>query len=394
MERLNGSSGEVEPMVCNGTKLNDRKGERGSITIMTAIFAVILLLMVGLTIDISRIYLVRSELQNAADAAALTAARELNGGTGGIDGAVDQATNVIANTQGLRAKTNVAIASVEFAVNLNDNPYLSAAAAKAVAANIRFVKVTTAATSTTILFASSALGVSNTQTREAVAGMSVELGSLCDFFPAAVGLADPDPTPGPMTLKFAQGTGTTAHINDKDYIVLEVPCITGNGQVETAMLAAGEPCACAGLGDNINMTPSSNFGNGGRAAGDGMNTRFGIYASGYSNALTAANYAADTNVSQTITYQQYINNDPSAGNDRRVVIAPIIEPKDYPAATNGEILGWGKFFLKSQMTTPVGNCEDNPPCGYMEVEYLGKANVGASGTVSCGSGLTTAVLYK
>ncbi len=382
-------------MVFNGTKLNDRKGERGSITIMTAIFAVILLLMVGLTIDISRIYLVRSELQNAADAAALTAARELNGGEGGIDGAVDQAMNVIANTQGLRAKTNVAIASVEFAVDLDDDPYMDATAAKLVAPTIRFVRVTTAATSTTILFASSALGVSNTQTREAVAGMSVELGSLCDFFPAAVGLADPDPTPGTnMTLKFAQGTGTTAHINDMDYIVLEVPCITGNGEVETAKLAAGEPCACAGLGDDIAMTPSSNFGNGGRAAGDGMNTRFGIYANGYSNSLTASNYPSDTNVSQTITYTDYINNNPSAGNDRRVVIAPIIEPKDYPAATNGEILGWGKFFLRKQMSVPNGNCSTQPPCGFMEVEYLGKANIGASGTVSCGSGLTTAVLYR
>ena len=57
-------------------------GERGSIMIMTAIFALLLLLMVGLCIDISRLYMVRAELQNAADAAALTAAREINGGTG------------------------------------------------------------------------------------------------------------------------------------------------------------------------------------------------------------------------------------------------------------------------------------------------------------------------
>src|SRR5712691_5955053 len=119
-----------------------RSGERGSIMIMTAIFALLLLLMVGLCIDVSRIYMLRAELQNAADAAALTAARELNGGTTGIDDAVTQA-NAIVNTQGLRAKTGVAVATVEFAVNLDDNPYLSAATAKLNAANIRFVKVTT-----------------------------------------------------------------------------------------------------------------------------------------------------------------------------------------------------------------------------------------------------------
>ncbi len=383
-------------MVFNRTKLNDRKGERGSITIMTAIFALLLLLMVGLTIDISRIYLVRSELQNAADAAALTAARELNGGTGGIDDAVTQATNVIANTQGLRAKTNVAIASVEFAANLNDDPYMSAAAARAVAPTIRFVKVTTATTSTTILFASSALGVSNTQSRQAVAGKSVELSGICDFYPAAVGLEDTTPDPGTlMTLNFAQGSGSIAQVNNFDYIVLDVPCITGNGDVETARLAAGEPCACNGLGGSINMTPSSNFGNGGSAAGDGMNTRFGMYANGYGNALTAANYPSDTNVTTGITYTQYSNSNPTAGNDRRVVIAPIIQaPGTYPANTNERIAGWGKFFLKSPMYVVNGNCANNPPCGSMIVEYIGQANMGATGTVACGSGLTTAVLYK
>jgi putative Flp pilus-assembly TadE/G-like protein len=354
----------------------------------------LLLLMVGLTIDISRIYLVRSELQNAADAAALTAARELNGGTNGIDDAVTQATTVIANNQGLRAKTSVGIASVEFAENLDDDPYLSAADAKdpAVVANIRFVKVTTNATTTTILFASSALGVSRSESRSAVAGMSVELAGVCDFFPAAVGMANPNPSPGPMTLKFAQGTGTTATINEKDYIVLDVPCISGNGDTETAKLAAGEPCACASLGDNINMTPSSNFGNGGNAAGDGMNTRFGVYANGYGNSLVASSYPSDGNVTEGITYDQYINS--TTANGRRIVLAPIIPPKDYPANTNGQITGWGKFFLKTKMYVTNGNCANNSPCGYMNVEYIGKADVGATGPVSCGSGLTTAVLYK
>src|SRR6266404_1200682 len=106
-----------------------KSGESGSIIIMTAIFALLLLLMVGLCLDVSRIYLTRAELQNAADAAALTATRELNGGTTGIDNAVNQATNVIANNQGLRAKANVGIASITFATSLNGT-YMDAATAK------------------------------------------------------------------------------------------------------------------------------------------------------------------------------------------------------------------------------------------------------------------------
>ena len=381
-------------MVFNGTKVViDRKGERGSITIMATIFALLLLLMIGLTIDVSRIYLVRQELQRAADAAALTAARELNGGTGGIDDAVTQATAVIANDQGLRAKTAVTITTVEFAANLNDDPYLSAASAKAVAPTIKYVKVTTASSTTTILFASSALGASRSESKQAVAGKSVELAGVCDFYPAVVGLANPSPTPGNMTLKFAQGSGNAVQVNDKDYVVLDVDCISGNGDVETARLAAGEPCACKNRLDQLSMTPSSNPGNGGKAAGNGMNTRFGMYVGGYGGYLTASNYPADDNVTAGITYVQYAT---AGGNGKRVVIAPIIfAPHTYPPDSQGQILGWGRFFLKSPMYVDFnGNCSNNPPCGYMDVEYLGPADRGASGAVSCGSGVTTSVLYR
>src|SRR6267143_188795 len=170
-----------------------RSGERGSIMIMTAIFALLLLLMVGMTIDISRIYSVRAELQNAADAAALTAARELNGGTKGIDDAVQQATNVIVNNRGF-AKAKVSIASVEFATSLNGT-YMNATSAKAAGtvANIEFVRVTTQSASTGILFASSALGASHAESRQAVAGISVALSGICDFFPAAIALNDANP---------------------------------------------------------------------------------------------------------------------------------------------------------------------------------------------------------
>src|SRR6266478_9618643 len=75
------------------------RSEQGSITVMTAVCMVAFMLVLGLAIDVSRIYMVRAELQNAADAAVLTAARELNGGTTGIDNAVTRANNV-ANTQG------------------------------------------------------------------------------------------------------------------------------------------------------------------------------------------------------------------------------------------------------------------------------------------------------
>jgi len=144
---------------------------------MTAIFMLLLFLMLGLCIDVSRIYMVRAELQNAADSAALSAAREINAGTVGIDNAVARAGNII-NTQGF-AKKGVSIATVEFAtslvVNVNTDAdttaWLTAAQAKdaATVGQIKFVRVTTQAESTAILFGLAALGSSHIESRNAVA---------------------------------------------------------------------------------------------------------------------------------------------------------------------------------------------------------------------------------
>jgi Flp pilus assembly protein TadG len=402
-----------------------RSRERGSVIIMTAISMLFLMLLVGFTIDVSRIYMVRAEIQNAADAAALTAARELNGGTGGIDEAVAQA-NAIVNTRGF-GKAGVGVAAIEFAVTFvqdsygNDlTTYMSATDAKAVSTvkNVRYVRVTTQAATTNILFAVKALGTSHTESAMAVAGMSVEIDGICDFFPAAVALADPSPTPGTlMTLTFNQGTGNEAVIGDKQYIVLEVDEneLQGNGEVETAKLAAGLPTFCKKMGDVIHMTPSSNIGNGGKAAGDGMNTRFNDYANGYGNALKATlidgtkRFKPDTNIKEDISHYDYINktqgqvttpNPNGPGKDeRRLIVAPIILPNGpsplqptYPAYTTN-IKAWGTFFVRRKMYAPNGNCENQPPCGSLFVEYVGVAQLG-NGTFTCGTGLVTPVLYR
>jgi Flp pilus assembly protein TadG len=391
------------------TTQRERSGERGSIMIMTAIFALLLLLMVGLCLDVSRIYLVRAELQKAADAAALNAARELNGGTSGIDNAVTRATGTVINTQGLRAKTGVSIATITFAIEV-DGTYMNATAAKVdgTVKQIQFVKVTTQPTSTNILFASSVLGASHPESRQAVAGISVGLSTVCDFFPAAVALNDADPTtplvfdrptPGTlMTLHFNQGTGNSAVIADKDYIILEVPDLNGNGTGETAVLTAGLKNYCKSLGDNINMTPSSNQNNGPRNAGDGMNTRFGIYPNGgYGNALNNPPYPPDTNLTQNISWQTYLDNNP---NMRRRLIAPVILPNgppplqaSYPAYTTN-IQFWAVFLLERPVPTPQGNCSNTPGCGDVPVLYVDEAWVSAEGPPTCSSPVRTAVLYR
>jgi Flp pilus assembly protein TadG len=359
---------------------HQRKGERGSVVIMTAISMLLLILMVGLCIDISRIYTARSELQNAADAAAITAAKELNGGDTGIDKAVASA-QAIANAYGF-GKGKVTISTITFAKNLYpDSDYVIASKAKDDAANIRFVKVVTGSASTEMLFASTALGPTWTENRQAVAGNSgIAPATICDFFPAAVALANPSSDLGKVIpLRFNQGTGTEAVLAEKDYIILEVTDINGVSVNETAFLTAGIANFCKTLDKEIKMTPSSNQNNGPKNSGDGINTRFNEYDHGYMNQLTAENFHPDSNIQEEITHQQYVDGSPlipPSGDNftlredgRRMLIMPIIKPGTYPAYTT-TIDAWGLFFLKKKALIIQGNCSANPDCGSISVEFV------------------------
>jgi Flp pilus assembly protein TadG len=397
---------------------NRRKdNERGSIVIMLAISMLLLLLMVGLCIDVSRIYSVRAELQNAADAAALTAAAQLNGGDTGINLAVARATEIV-NTFGF-GKANVTITSVTFARNLYpDTGYMSAAdaAAGTTAETIRFVKVVTGSASTGMLFSSRALGPNWTESRQAVAGnSSITPSTVCDFFPAAVALSDPNPAPGThLDLSFNQGTGTSAVLNDRDYIILEVDDITGNGNVETALLTAGLSGLCKSIGGDIHMTPSSNPNNGPRAAGDGANTRFNEYANGYGNQLQPGTFHPDFNIQDNITHQNYVDGNPltspttnlglrEAG--RRMLIMPIIMANgpaspgpppivpEYPAYT-ANIQQWGLFFLRKRSVVVTGNCSADPLCGDLQVEVVRTVGANPGIPTATSSSLTLPVIYR
>ena len=391
-------------------------GQRGSVMIMTAILMAGIILAVGLCIDVARVYMVRTELQNAADAAALAAARELDSGAGGINDAVARATTTINNYGFNDAAVNVQAVDVKFAINLNQNPYDSAATAAANPRNYRFVQVTTQAVSTPMLFSARVLGANHTESRSAVAGMSVGINTICDFFPFAVALADSDTTdvgftpPAPntvMTLNFVQGNGNSMTLKDKDYIIIEVPEISGNGAKETIRLAAGVTSICATLNTNIpfHATPSSNVNNGPRQIVDGSSTRFNIYANGPGQ-LNPTDFPPDSNVGQDLTFDQYDNrtavtppNPNAPGQDqRRILIVPIVAPGTYTGTpVSAPTLKFGAFFLKSTPTvdSPCSKAEDG--CAHFRVEWIDESLVIGRGSFTPGGGtssLTLPVLYR
>jgi uncharacterized membrane protein len=96
-----------------------RRRERGSVLATSAIGMLAVLLAVGLGIDISRLYLTKTELQNAADAAALAGVSGLNSAPPGITEAVNRAVLAMNNYNFNHTGVTFPRTNVEFAVNLD-----------------------------------------------------------------------------------------------------------------------------------------------------------------------------------------------------------------------------------------------------------------------------------
>jgi hypothetical protein len=73
-----------------------QRPQRGAVAVMFAGVLLVILGFCGLALDLSQMYNRKAEMQNAADAVALAAARELDGTAAGIDRAILQASRAAA----------------------------------------------------------------------------------------------------------------------------------------------------------------------------------------------------------------------------------------------------------------------------------------------------------
>lgn len=120
---------------------------RGSVSVMYSILLIPIIGFAGLAIDLSFSYTRRTEMQSVADAAALAAARELNGTLGGVTAAATQAADIAARHKYSLGKTVVWTAS---ALRFSDSPdkpdgdWLPVGSVNAAnAANLYYAKVDT-----------------------------------------------------------------------------------------------------------------------------------------------------------------------------------------------------------------------------------------------------------
>jgi Flp pilus assembly protein TadG len=350
------------------------------------------LLAVGLGVDISRLYTAKTELQNAADAAALAAASGLNGSSAGITEATDRAVLAMNSYNFNKTPVAFARANVRFAKNLNDFDNgldLSEASASSalVAKDIRFVKVTTPASPVGISFAAVVLGNSRNVTAEATGGLSVPLNVFSGYLPVFVVDSNDGKTIVPGQL-YTFRAGAQSSVSPGNYQAL---AIDGAGGSDDRIGLASGVKNVVGPGGYVDTKPGVTAG----AVRQGINTRFDEYGS----QLDPATYPPDTNIAENITYDQYrtkaVTKAPTHAGvpGRRIVLIPIVKINQLDGGrTSVQIDRFGAFFLRSRV--PGGNGGD------IQAEYIGEGVVvgnggyDPSGASNTGPPITKPVLYK
>jgi Flp pilus assembly protein TadG len=366
---------------------SDRKGERGSVLAMSAFGMLALVLALGLCVDVSHWYVVKAELQNAADASALAGASALNSSPAGIDEAQKRAVALMNNYEFNNTGVTIDDDSVKFAVNYG-GPYVSAADAKSAAANIRFVSIDIPPKAVGVYFAASAVGKSSIDlSQKAIAGMSVPPNVFCEWIPLSV----IDDTANPML----PGSTYTIRAAPGNYQIL-APTGKGGSAAREDLAHGVNECAEPGTVYTVDTKPGVSAG----PVRQGLNTRFDDYAAG----MNADEYPPDTNVKEGITWAQYRDalsgspnwQSPKAGHGgvpmRRVVLIPMVKLSEYD---NGRdtvtFYKFAAFFLQTKVQGGSG--------GDVQAEYIGERIMFGKGGYKPGGGpvnpqLAQPVLYK
>jgi len=316
------------------SRASRRKGERGNVLAYTVLSTLFLFFAVGLGVDLSHFYLAKTEMQNAADAAALAGASALTlPNPDRITTAVDRAVQLLnTNKYNFNNKSfsvdrhslcHTGEACVTFAENLNDATYIGEDEAFKTPENIRFIKVTTPSKPVSVIFASPILGSALSLLAKATAGLSIPGNARYCIAPlSAVQCDDATPTctlsdsrssdpsdlwgkcPGSdpyaiqkFTVKNADGTETTKSCDPKKqfcskcvYTVRSSPaggpspgnfnilgCAGhGDNEVRNALAAWGTGCECGSVSPGDSVDTQTGIGAG--PIRNGLNVRFDDYS--------------------------------------------------------------------------------------------------------------------
>jgi Flp pilus assembly protein TadG len=375
--------------------------QRGAIAVMAALSLLVLIAMAGLVIDSGRLFVVKAELQGAADACALSAARELDGRSDSLQRAVNAGIHVaVRNDVDLqRNAVEAPPSSVTFSAQLA-GPYAPAGAISP--GTVRYVKCAPTAVSANMWFMRAVGIVSRTVTGEAVARLSASQAGCAIPVGLCTTQSDRD-TPqanwGFSTGSWYQGLFEPSGTMTGNYNWIDFTPPQGGANELMDLIARTGTC---------NVPAQGNVGQSGYNAGlvDAWNTRFGLYKGSYTitqnppdwtgfaytkNSWPKMAHAYADFVAKRAAAQPYqgpstglaIPGSPFStssadhaqyGSDRRLAVVPVVRCSDWQSGQTVPIRDWACVLLLN----PVGTPSD------VQVEYIGPASAQNSPCVSVG----------
>ncbi len=375
-------------------RIQKHSGEKGVILFIVAASLVVLIGFLGLAFDLGHLYNNKSQLQNMADACALSGASALNGTSAGIQLAADRARDSLGRLNNKTEFNNLTVSLAEsdisFSTALNGS-YVDKTTAQGNAANIRYVRVAVPPQQSQIYFAKIIPGIPTVLSvnAEAVAGQLPQTqvcSGLDPFSPAARDLNDCPPPYGTNSTN-----GNCGFVKGDFYELRLSPgnsgktcgagggSVTGNfGLADPNDCGPSTPCFldavlngsnnnCIGFGPTLPTTP----GNRGNNVPSVLGTR----------------YDQDTDTSLYTTYSQFMAQ--YHGNGRRIFRVPINDgniPHGHSAPYT--VAGFGCFLLADPQDV-------HPPSSAICMMYIGSCSQnglpsGVGGTAS----ITKLVLFR
>jgi len=374
-----------------------RRKERGAVAIMVALAIVALIGFVGLALDLGKLYVVKSELQNSSDSCALAAARDLTGAT--IDLSVSEAAGIAAGHYNYAFFQS---APVQLSVNNNvsftdslSNAFLTKSAVSS-PATMKYVKCTTSLTNIPNWF----IQVLDMIPGVSIANAAVSASAVATISPAQTTCAIPifvckagtQVSPPLAGQSYTQGqwisskTGSPPSYGAGNFgwAALDGSNSANSIRDELTSNYCSLPAVGASIGSPGNMVSDSSA----------WNTRFGIYANPFSQsgatpdftgyAYNTTNWTQGSNaygdfVSKRAAFAPYQGDTPptqtkgsssqtvyTAGADRRLALAPEVDCTQLLSGHSATILWWDCVLMLDPMDKGGGATP-------VHLEYEGKS---------------------
>ena len=397
-----------------------KKKQQGSVSIIIALSMTMLIGFAGIALDLGKMYVVKSELQNTADACALAAAQALTR-TSSQQLTIAEASGL---TTGLRHKVlfqsgSVALSSnssVKFSDTANGSYVSKAGLSNSEILTKRFARCTVNSGDISNWF----IEILNVIPGVAIGKQQVSATAVASLQPSMTTCAMPiglcsanitASTPAGTWLKAALSQSTGNNLTGEFGWIDFTPPNGGTSELAGWLKADGAcelPVAGASVGQAGNIS----------ILADEWNSRFGIYKSnlnpadakpdlsGYaytdantswpskSNALSdfinkrSANspYQGDTlsklKTQGSIKDANYLR---GYGAERRLVIAPVVDCTGFNGSSKlAQIKSWACIFLLHPINNSSGGGANAAGSGLMYLEYQGSANQAGSPCTTTG----------